>query len=257
MVTYKHTGGVMRSYSFNSCDVKKEKMPRHIAIIMDGNGRWAKKRGLPRIAGHWAGAESLREIVKFCSELKIHVLSVFAFSTENWKRPYEEVNAIMNLLLYYFKREVNTLNKNNIKLLVTGEWHELPNKIVEEIKKSIELTKNNTGLVLNVVLNYGSRNEIINACKRICIDVKKGIIQIDSINENLFKNYLYSKDIPDPDLLIRPSGELRISNYLLWQIAYTELWFTDVMWPDFTRNDLQKALNDYRKRERRFGGLKK
>lgn len=239
-----------------SC-LDKNKMPKHIAIIMDGNGRWAIKRGLPRIAGHWAGAEALRDIVKVCSELNIEVLSVFAFSSENWRRPHDEVNAILNLLLYYLKKEVKNLNKNNVKILVTGEWQQLPLKIVDEIKRSIYLTKQNTGLILNIVLNYGARKEIIKACKDLCNEIKNGKIDIDKIDENLFEKFLYTKGLPDPDLLIRPSGELRISNFLLWQIAYTELWFTDIYWPDFTREDLLDALKDYQKRERRFGGLKK
>jgi len=247
----------MNSNCPETYELKPDRMPRHIAIIMDGNGRWAKKRSLPRIAGHWRGAKALREIVKFCVELNIEVLSVFAFSTENWKRPFEEVNAIMNLLLYYLKREIDTLNKNNIKIRVTGQWQSLPPKIVDEIVRSMDLTKDNTGLILNIVINYGSRKEIINACKEISKDVKNGKLEIEKIDEALFKRYLYTGGLPDPDLLIRPSGEIRISNFLLWQIAYSELWFTEVLWPDFTREDLIKALKDYQRRERRFGGIRK
>lgn len=235
----------------------KSKMPKHIAIIMDGNGRWAKKRGLPRIAGHWAGAEVLRDIVKFSAEIEIKVLSVFAFSSENWKRPFDEVNSILNLLLYYFKKEVNNLHENNIKINITGEWQHLPHKIADEIEKGIELTKNNTGLILNIALNYGSRKEIVQACRELCNEVKNGKINIEEIDEKLFEKYLYTTGLPDPDLLIRPSGELRISNFLLWQIAYAELWFTDKYWPEFNREDLFNAILDYQKRERRFGGLKK
>jgi len=234
-----------------------EKTPKHIAIIMDGNGRWAKTRGLPRIAGHWAGAEALRKIVETCIKLDIKVLSVFAFSTENWKRPIQEVNTILNLLLYYLKREVKNLHKNNVKIMLSGDLKDLPQKIIEEIKKSIELTKDNDGLILNIVLNYGARKEIVNACLSICEDVLKGKISLDSIDEHSFGKYLYTKDIPDPDLLIRPSGELRISNFLLWQIAYAELWFTDVYWPDFTPDILNQALYEFKQRDRRFGGLKK
>lgn len=237
--------------------IDKGKLPTHVAIIMDGNGRWAKKRGLPRIAGHWSGANTLREIIKFCAKVNIKVLSVFAFSTENWKRPVQEVNAILNLLLYYFKKEVDELDNRNVKIIITGDWISLPPQIAKQIQKSIELTKENTGLVLNIVLNYGSRIEISRACKRICKDVNTGKIDINDINENTFKCYLYTKDIPDPDLLIRPSGELRISNFLLWQIAYTELWFTDTLWPDFKPKDMIKAFLDYQKRDRRFGGLNK
>ncbi len=237
--------------------IDTQNLPRHIAIIMDGNGRWAKKKGLPRIAGHWAGAEALREIVSTCSKLNIQVLSVFAFSSENWKRPVQEVSAIMNLLLYYLKKEVDLLHKNNVRILVSGDWEELPPRIVEQIKKSIRQTGNNTGLILNIVLNYGGRNEILSACKKLCEDVLEGKIHKDNIDESLFKNYLYTKNLPDPDLLIRPSGEIRISNFLLWQIAYTELWFTNIYWPDFKSKDLIKAIRDFQKRERRFGGLKK
>lgn len=234
-----------------------QNMPKHIAIIMDGNGRWAKRRGLPRIAGHWAGAEALRNIVSTCSKLNIQALSVFAFSSENWKRPVQEVNSIMNLLLYYLKKEVDTLHKNNVKIIVTGDWEELPDRIVEQIKKSMGQTQNNSGLILNIVLNYGARREILLACKNICNDVLEGKVSIDNIDENMFENCLYTRDLPDPDLLIRPSGELRISNFLLWQIAYAELWFTKIYWPDFKSGDLLQAIYDYQKRERRFGGLKK
>lgn len=235
--------------------IKKDKLPRHIAIIMDGNGRWARKKGLPRIAGHWAGAEVLRDIVKFCSELDIQVLSVFAFSTENWKRPPEEVNTILNLLVYYLKKETAELHRNNVKIMVTGEINDLPQRIIDEIDRCMKLTRDNTGLILNILLNYGSRREIVKACRDICRDAICGKIATEEINEDLFKKYLFTGDIPDPDLLIRPSGELRISNFLLWQIAYAELWFTEVYWPDFRREDLYRALLDFQKRDRRFGGL--
>ncbi|MCG0275022.1 MAG: isoprenyl transferase [Thermosediminibacteraceae bacterium] len=237
--------------------IDRNKLPTHIAIIMDGNGRWAQKRGLPRIAGHWAGAETLRSIVEFCAELNIKVLTVFAFSTENWKRPQDEVKSILNLLIYYLKKEVDILNKNNIKLMMTGDWQELPPRIREEIKKSIELTSNNTGMILNVALNYGSRREILRACKSISYMVANGKLNPEDIDEKLFKKHLFTADLPDPDLLIRPSGELRLSNFLLWQIAYSELWFCDAYWPDFKKEDLIRAILDYQRRERRFGGLTK
>ena len=237
--------------------IDMQKIPKHVAIIMDGNGRWAKRKGLPRIAGHWAGAEALRDIVSTCSKLNIQALSVFAFSSENWKRPAQEVNSIMNLLLYYLKKEVDTLHKNNIKIMMSGDWHELPYRIVAQIKKSIRQTQNNSGLILNIVLNYGARREIILACKKMCRDVLEGKLNIEEIDQFAFEEFLYSRDLPDPDLLIRPSGELRISNFLLWQIAYTELWFTEVYWPDFKSEDLLQAVYDYQKRERRYGGLKK
>ncbi|NLC63054.1 MAG: isoprenyl transferase [Thermoanaerobacterales bacterium] len=246
----------MTTEELNTSRLDKNKIPKHIAIIMDGNGRWAKKRGLPRIAGHWVGAEALRDIVEFCSEIGLEALSVFAFSTENWKRSEYEVSTIFNLLLYYFKKEVEELHKNNIRIKVSGRWEELPDRIVNEIKKSIARTENNTGLILNIVLNYGARNEIIEACKHICRDFKNGLIKEDDIDETMFGSYLYTRGLPDPDLLIRPSGELRVSNFLLWQIAYSELWFTDTYWPDFKPKDLLNALADYQSRERRFGGLK-
>jgi len=237
--------------------INTRNMPKHIAIIMDGNGRWAKNKGLPRIAGHWAGAEALRDIISTCCKLNIQVLSVFAFSSENWKRPVQEVNAIMNLLLYYLKKEVDSLHKNNVRINVSGAWEELPQRIVEQIKKSLQQTKNNSGLILNIVLNYGGRKEILSACKKLCTDVMEGEINIDNIDEQMFENCLYTRNLPDPDLLIRPSGELRISNFLLWQIAYTELWFTKIYWPEFKSEDLLQAIYDYQKRERRFGGIKK
>ena len=237
--------------------IDMQKIPKHVAIIMDGNGRWAKRKGLPRIAGHWAGAEALRDIVSTCSKLNIQALSVFAFSSENWKRPAQEVNSIMNLLLYYLKKEVDTLHKNNIKIMMSGDWHELPYRIVAQIKKSIRQTQNNSGLILNIVLNYGARREIILACKKMCRDVLEGKLNIEEIDQFAFEEFLYTRDLPDPDLLIRPSGELRISNFLLWQIAYTELWFTEVYWPDFKSEDLLQAVYDYQKLERRYGGLKK
>lgn len=237
--------------------INTQNLPKHIAIIMDGNGRWAKKKGLPRIAGHWAGAEALRDIVSACCKLNIQVLSVFAFSSENWKRPVQEVNAIMNLLLYYLKKEVDSLHRNNVKINVSGDWEELPQRIVDQIKKSLQQTQNNSGLILNIVLNYGGRKEILLACKKLCTDIMEGKINLDKINEDLFNNYLYTRELPEPDLLIRPSGELRISNFLLWQIAYTELWFSKIYWPEFKAEDLLQAIYDYQKRERRFGGLKK
>ena len=235
----------------------KENLPRHVAIIMDGNGRWAKEKGLPRIAGHWSGAEALRRVLEYCAKIEIEVLSVFAFSSENWKRPLQEVSAILNLLLYYLKVEAKSLHKNNVKITFTGDWEELPQKIADEIKACKEMTRDNTGIILNIALNYGSRREIVKACKKLCQNVKDGVIKLQNIDENIFEKFLYTSDIPDPDLLIRPSGELRISNFLLWQIAYSELWFTDTYWPDFTPEDISKALDDYRRRERRFGGLNK
>jgi undecaprenyl diphosphate synthase len=249
-------GAPMKTAELCTNCIDKTKMPKHIAIIMDGNGRWAEKRGLPRIAGHWAGAEALREIVRTSSKIGIKALSVFAFSTENWKRPEYEVGTIFNLLLYYFKKEVKDLRNNNVKIRLSGKWQELPNRVVTEIENSMANTRDNTGLVLNIVLNYGARDEIVEACRHFCQDFKNGLVTEKDLNEAMFSRYLYTKDIPDPDLLIRPSGEFRISNFLLWQIAYTELWFTDIYWPDFKAEDLLTALKDFQNRERRYGGLK-
>jgi len=238
-------------------NIDLNRLPKHIAIIMDGNGRWAQMRGMPRTMGHRAGVEALKKIVRFCNDLGIKYLTVYAFSTENWKRPIEEVSSLMNLLLYYFKKEVDALHKNNVKIVISGNWEELPEKIADQIRKSMIKTQNNSGLILNIALNYGGRSEILFACKNICTDVLNGDLCIDKIDEKLFEQYLYTYGLPDPDLLIRPSGELRISNFLLWQIAYSELWFTQTYWPDFKEEDLICAIYDYQTRERRFGGLKK
>ncbi|WP_330375482.1 isoprenyl transferase [Inediibacterium massiliense] len=235
--------------------VDMDHLPKHIAIIMDGNGRWAKKRGLPRSAGHKAGVEALREIIKTCSNLHIQHLTLYAFSTENWKRPKEEVSALMQLLIYYLKQEVSELHKNNVKIRTIGDIQKLPKAAIEEIEASVELTKNNTGLVVNIALNYGGRDEIIHAVKKICKEVKENRIKIEEIDEHMIEEFLYTKGLPDPDLLIRPSGELRISNFLLWQIAYSEFWFSNIFWPDFNKDALMKAILDYQKRDRRFGGI--
>lgn len=230
-------------------------LPKHIAIIMDGNGRWAKKRHLPRTAGHREGMERVKEIVEVASNLGIKYLSLYAFSTENWKRPKNEIDGLMRLLVQYLRNELNALNKNNVKIIVLGDISKLPNTPQNEIIKAVNRTKNNTGMILNIALNYGGRNEIIKSVKDILKDYKIGKIDIDSLDEDLFKKYLYTKDQPDPDLLIRPSGELRISNFMLYQIAYTEFWFSDIYWPDFKEEHFYKAIIDYQKRDRRFGGI--
>jgi undecaprenyl diphosphate synthase len=233
-----------------------EKQPCHIAMIMDGNGRWAKKRFLPRTAGHKAGVEALREIVKECSNLKIKHLTLYAFSTENWKRPKLEVETLMTLLSTYLKKEVPKLNENNIKITTIGKIDELPNSCIEEINKAVKLTKDNTGLNLNLALNYGSRSDIKNSVIDIVKDFKDGKINIEDITEDTITNYLSTKSIPDPDLIIRTSGEQRLSNFLMWEAAYSEFYFTDVAWPDFSANELKKAIEVYQNRDRRFGGLK-
>ena len=236
--------------------IDMERLPKHIAIIMDGNGRWAKNKSMPRTFGHRAGVETIREIVKTCSSLGVEYLTLYAFSTENWKRPVDEVNVLMNLLVEYLKKEVNELHENNVVVSAIGDILGLPVICQEEIRKAYDKTCHNTGLKLNLALNYGSRDEMRKAFIKIALDVKNGKLEADDINDEMISSYLYTSNIPDPDLLIRPSGEYRISNFLLWQIAYSELWFTDVYWPDFKPEDLYRAVLDYQSRDRRFGGIK-
>ncbi|MDO6354094.1 isoprenyl transferase [Caloramator sp. CAR-1] len=237
-------------------EIDMSNLPQHIAIIMDGNGRWAKKRNLPRTMGHKAGVETIREIVKTCSKIGIKYLTLYAFSTENWKRPQDEVNTLMNLLVEYLRKEVEELDKNNVIINWIGDISKLPLICQEELKRAKEKTKDNDGLTLTLALNYGGRDEIKRAIINIAKDVNAGKLDVDSIDENTISGYLDTANIPDPDLLIRPSGELRISNFLLWQIAYSELWFSDIYWPDFSSKHLLEAIKDYQKRERRFGSIK-
>ena len=229
-------------------------IPQHVAIIMDGNGRWARRRGLPKIAGHRAGAKSVDEITKAAAEAGVRVLTLYAFSTENWKRPKAEVGALFKLLEDYLVKEIARLKKNNIRLSVIGDLKDLAQSTREKLAEAIESTKDNTGMVLNIALNYGSRSEIVAAARAIATDVKRGMIKDDDIDEGLFSRYLYTRDLPDPDLLIRTSGESRVSNFLLWQISYAEIYITDKLWPDFRKGDFIKAICEYQKRERRFGG---
>jgi undecaprenyl diphosphate synthase len=235
--------------------LKKGNLPRHIAIIMDGNGRWAKKRGLPRIAGHRAGVKTVKRIVETAGELNISILTLFTFSTENWQRPREEVSAIMNLLYETTKRELSELEKNNVKLITTGKIEELSLRRKEILEKAIQRTKDNTGLVLNLALNYSGRSEILDVVKKLSLDISSGVIRPEEVDEKLFSSYLYTKDLPDPDLLIRTSGEMRISNFMLWQTSYTELYVTEVLWPDFSVNDFYQAIWSYQNRQRRFGKI--
>ncbi|HEX3016021.1 MAG TPA: isoprenyl transferase [Desulfobacteria bacterium] len=232
-----------------------EKLPKHIAIIMDGNGRWAKKRGLPRSLGHRAGVETLRTTVTSCSNLGIKVLTVYAFSTENWKRPAEEVDILMNLLVEYLQKEIRELHKNNVLVRAIGNLAELPKTAQTELENAKKLTGNNTGLILNLALNYGGRVEILTATRKIATLVNQGMLRIEDIDEEVFRRFLYTAGLPDPDLLIRTSGEMRVSNYLLWQLAYSEMYVTDTLWPDFNKIELFKALVAYQQRDRRFGGL--
>lgn len=231
-------------------DLNYDAMPKHIAIIMDGNGRWAKKRGLPRTLGHKAGVEAIRGIVKECNKLGIKYLTLYAFSTENWVRPQDEVNALMNLLVEYLKNEFEELNSNNVVINHIGDISKLPKKCQDELISAYNKTKNNTGVVLNLALNYGGRNEIVSAVNEMLKN------NIKSITEEEFNKYLYTANMPDPDIIIRPSGEQRLSNFMLWQCAYSEFWYADICWPDFKENDLHKAIYDYQKRDRRFGGIK-
>lgn len=236
-------------------DIDKSSLPVHIAIIMDGNGRWAKKRGLPRSIGHREGSRTLKEITTFCGEIGIKYLTVYAFSTENWKRPKNEVDSLMDLLLDYLKNAETQIGGKNVRIRTIGDTSALSKEIQKEIDRVTKLTAKNTGLVLNIALNYGSRDEIIHALKEIIKDIDKGKIRADDIKEEMISKKLYTGDIPDPDLLIRPGGEKRISNFLLWQAAYTEFWYTDVLWPDFKREHIMEAILEYQKRNRRYGGI--
>ncbi len=237
--------------------IDRTRLPGHIAIIMDGNGRWATKRGLPRAMGHRAGVESLREIVNICSSMGIGYLTVYAFSTENWKRPKEEVNILMDLLVEYLNKEIAELHSKNVRVKAIGRILELPAKAVQALAQADELTRNNNGLTLNLALNYGGRTEITEAVIKIVELALNGNINVSQVNEELIARYLYTGDMPDPDLLIRPSGEQRISNFLLWQGAYAEFWYSPELWPDFRNVHLLEAVLDYQNRQRRFGGLKK
>ncbi len=229
------------------------KLPNHIAIIMDGNGRWAKKRGFLRNIGHESGAKTVKEIVEACAEINVNFLTLYAFSTENWNRPKIEVDLLMKLLISSLKKELKTLQKNNIKLTTIGNTESLPKTVFNELTDVVEKTKNNTRLTLTLALSYGSREELIKTIKEISLKVKNNLISPENIDISIINKHLYTRNLPDVDLLIRTSGEQRISNFLLWQIAYAELYFTDVMWPDFRKNDLFEAILNYQKRERRFG----
>jgi undecaprenyl diphosphate synthase len=242
---------------FKKTELKNENitLPNHIAIIMDGNGRWAKKKGLPRTIGHREGSNTLKKIVKACDKLGIKHLTVFAFSTENWKRPKNEVDALMSLLHNYLLNADKEIGGRNIRIQVFGDKKGLSDEIVNQIKRVTKSTAKNNGLTLNIALNYGSRDEIIHGVKGIAKEVAAGKLKVEDISEKMLSDRLYTAGIPDPDLLIRTSGEMRISNFLLWQLAYTEFWYTDVYWPDFNETHLMEAINEYQNRQRRFGGV--
>lgn len=234
-------------------NIDKNNLPKHLAIIMDGNGRWAKQQGLLRAFGHESGTKSVKIIIETCARLGIENLTLYAFSTENWNRPKLEVDTLMKILIKSLKKELTTLQNNNIKLNTIGNLEMMPQSAQKELLDVIEKTKNNSKMTLTLALSYGSREEIINVVKKISEKVKNNIISIDSIDDSIINEHLYTQNLPDVDLLIRTSGEHRISNFLLWQIAYAELYFTDVLWPDFKEQNLYEAIISYQKRERRFG----
>jgi undecaprenyl diphosphate synthase len=234
-------------------EIDREKLPHHIAIIMDGNGRWARKKMLNRISGHMKGVDAVQEVVKTCRELGIRILTLYAFSVENWRRPKEEVAALMGLLKEYLLKETEEMVKNNIRLCALGRVQDLPPDVQKTLWKTIRETERCDGMVLNLALSYGGRSEILHAVQGILKDFEEDKMKPEEVTFQRFAQYLWTQGMPDPDLLIRTSGEFRISNFLLWQIAYTELYVTETLWPDFNRDELLKAISDYQSRERRFG----
>ncbi len=235
--------------------IDKERLPRHIGIIMDGNGRWAKRKGMPRSLGHSAGAKTFDKIIDFAGNFGIKVVTVYAFSTENWSRPKDEVDALMALLTDYLENGLKKLEGKDTKVKIIGDIESLPEDIKKGIAHIEEATKDGKSMLVQIAINYGGRLEIVSAAKKAAEMVKKGEIEVDGIDEKLMSALMYSPSVPDPDLIIRPSGEYRLSNFLLWGSAYSEFWFSDILWPDFTGEDLLKAIYDYQKRQRRFGGV--
>jgi undecaprenyl diphosphate synthase len=233
----------------------KDRLPKHVAVIMDGNGRWASMRRLPRVAGHRAGIESVRDIIETSAKLGLKVLTLYAFSAENWKRPRQEVRTLMSLLKEYLRRELKNVHKNNIKFQAIGRIQELEPSVRAELRRAMRLTQNNSGMLLNVALNYSGRAEIVDTFNRLFRELKQNGHNLSPVNEELISKFLYTSGIPDPDLLIRTSGEMRISNFLLWQIAYSEIYITQTYWPDFRRKHLLEALLEYQQRDRRYGGI--
>ena len=229
-------------------------IPGHVAVIMDGNGRWASQRGLPRIAGHSAGAKSVEEIIKAAKESGVKILTLYAFSTENWKRPKYEVDALFKLLENYIDSQTDILIKNDIRLSVVGRIEGLPDGVQRKLKSVMDKTRAGSSLLLNLALNYGARTEIVDAVRAVAKDCVSGKVDPDEIDEKIFSGYLYTQDLPDPDLLIRTSGEMRLSNFLLWQLSYSELYISKKLWPDFKKSDFIEALNEYQNRQRRYGG---
>jgi undecaprenyl diphosphate synthase len=234
-------------------DLKRELLPKHVAVIMDGNGRWAKHQGLPRIMGHKAGVDTLKDLLRCCKDWGIEALTAYAFSTENWGRPHEEVDFLMTLFQRVLRQELREMVEENVQIRFVGNLSSLPRSLQAEISRSVEETKDNRGIKFTIATNYGGRQEIIQACRTIAQKVQQGLLQPDEIDEATFERHLYTIGICDPDLLIRTSGEMRVSNFLLWQIAYSEIYITDTLWPDFDRHEFHQALCAYQQRERRFG----
>ena len=253
---FKSKKGNVKNSQDDDFQLDMERIPEHIGIIMDGNGRWAKAKGYPRTIGHKAGVETIRRVLKEAERLEVKYLTLYAFSTENWKRPKEEVGALMKLLVQYFRSELNELHENGVVINTIGDISKLPKECIQEIERAKEKTKNNTGVVMNLALNYGGRDEIVRAVKYLAKDAIEGKILPEEIDEKSIERYLYTAKMPDPDMIIRPSGEQRLSNFLFWQCAYSEFWYSDINWPDFTEQDLRKAIFDFQNRDRRFGGIK-
>ncbi|NEW05580.1 isoprenyl transferase [Paenibacillus sp. SYP-B3998] len=251
----KWLGKGSKELSSDFADIDLDNVPAHVAIIMDGNGRWAKQRGLPRVAGHHSGMKNVKKITMAASDIGVKVLTMYAFSTENWKRPKEEVEFLMKLPQEFFPLEIEELIENNVRIRMTGWSEGLPDYTLKAIEGAIERTKHNTGLILNFALNYGGRKEMIAGIQDIIRDVQSGKLQPDELDEARFSSYMLTADLPDPDLLIRTSGELRLSNFLLWQLAYSELWFTEAYWPEFTEALFLQAIAEYQRRARRYGGV--
>ena len=253
---FKSKKGNVENSQDDDFKLDMERIPEHIGIIMDGNGRWAKAKGYPRTLGHKAGVETIRRVLKEAQRLGVKYITLYAFSTENWKRPKEEVGALMKLLVQYFRSELNELHENGVVVNTIGNISKLPKECIKEIEIAKEKTKNNTGIVMNLALNYGGRDEIVRAVKSLVKDAVEGKILPEEIDEKSIERYLYTAKMPDPDMIIRPSGEQRLSNFLLWQCAYSEFWYSDINWPDFTEQDLRRAIFDFQNRDRRFGGIK-
>lgn len=235
-------------------DIDYSRLPSHIAVIMDGNGRWASGKGVPKLSGHKAGMEALKKIVRKSGEIGLKYLTVYAFSTENWKRSEEEVGGIFQILVYYMEREIKEIHRQNVKVNILGDYSVIPKKAEKSVREAVELTKNNTGLQFNIALNYGGRDEITRAVKKIADEVINGRMTVEDIDESAVTGMLYTAGMPDPDLIIRTSGELRLSNFLLWQSAYSEFYFTDCLWPDFDEEQYLEAIRNYQHRKRNFGG---